>query len=83
MNVIVTRDYFGVTIWKAGTNLVYKPAFGSDWRGRKGPKVWLPEYQLAFMRRLYSSRKTKLYFPELYDDIMEGQRIEGDLKIVM
>ena len=93
MNVIVTRDSWGIEIWKDGSDLVYDKPFTSiftpghmgeggstlevDSENTSGIKGW------PFGKKIYSRKKVKKTFPYLFDEINIGEKKIGELKIII
>lgn len=73
MRVIVTRDAFGVQIWEENADIVYKAPFG-----KKGVKVWMSE-KIFKTGLIFSDKKVRKYFPGLFKELYEGDKVVYDL----
>lgn len=77
MEVQVTRDLFGVSVWRADVELVYDAPFKSVVN-----HVWYPKKTFIWKPRVFSDKFVKKNFPELYDLLEEGDRRDMDLKLI-
>jgi hypothetical protein len=89
MKVIVTKDSWGVQVWKNGTDLVYKRPFKvvktPDPNGTPievdSDKVWIRGNIWPLFRRLYNSKQVKKMFPELNGTLKVGDIAIAELDI--
>ena len=95
MKVIITKDSFGIEIWKEGTTLVYeKPftkvnIFGPNRQNSTNStmnvdseKAWL-QVGWPFGNKIYNTKNAQKMFPDLSDKLKVGEKIIGELTIVI
>jgi len=93
MKVIVTKDSWGVDIWKEGTKLVYKKPFIKLAANPQhtvpqaidldSKKVWMVGQQWPFGKKLYNNKMVKKLFPELIDELKISDKIQANLTIIL
>ena len=78
MNVVVTKDLFGVSIWDSRAELEYKPAF----KNFGSPPVWMAKncwFQSKWL--LLSKGVLRRMFPNLGDEMAEGERKDARIDV--
>ena len=87
MKVIVTKDSWGVTVWKDGTDLVYMKPFTKITTPDGGEidvdsdKVWVKKRLFQIFRVLYKSKQVNKMFPKLNDQLQVGDITFAELDI--
>ena len=81
MKVQVTKDAFGVTVWKSGVDLVFAASLHSV-GSMHDPAVWMPKVWHPFSKpQLFSRAVVKECFPDLAKDWPNGKLNEMELSI--
>ena len=93
MKVIITKDSWGVNVWKENTNLIYQKPFNKipanptqDIHNApnidvNSDKVWMVGYQWPFGKLIYKSKYVKKFFPNLASQLKIGEKVEGNMDI--
>lgn len=93
MNVVITKDAYGVEVWKEGTKLVYEKPFTkvlvsrpsyeddpSSTMNVDSDEAWLTK-GWPFGKKIYNSSEVKKMFPSLISKLKIGDKVEGELVI--